>query len=362
MTPAVVALDGREFVPRRQTGIGRYLDSLVEHVRREPPPWALEVIAPPGFAPPDTIPARTVGAADGWRWDWRDVPRYLHGRGAAGWVTPYVKFRPSAAYRVVAIVCDPTDLLPVGGSWRPAVRLIRRVLIRRAAARVTISAWSRAELARILGLPPDRFRVISPGVAVPEPSAAPGAPAANGACVLHLSNGKPHKNVAGLVAAYAALPGPLQTAYPLVLAGVHDGERGAIERALARHGLGPERARLLGHVAEPALAALYASAALFVFPSLAEGFGIPPLEAMARGVPVVASTAGALPETLGDAALLVDPGDGGALRDAMAAVLDDRGLRARLAERGRARALAFPAERTGRLLAALIGDVVRGAP
>jgi glycosyltransferase involved in cell wall biosynthesis len=356
--PPVVALDGREFVLGRQTGIGRYLASLVAHARRQPPAWQLEVVAPPGCAPPDGAPARQIGTADGWRWDWVEAPRHLRGRGAAVWMTPYVKFRPTGAYRIVAIVCDPTDLLPEVGARRPVVRLVRRILVRRAAARVTISGWSRDQLARILRVPPESFRVIPPGVAAPEPAVAP---ATAGGYVLHLSNGKPHKNVEGLVAAYAALAAPLRAAHPLVLAGVHEHQRPAVEGALGRHGLGPDRVRLLGHVAETALPGLYAGAALFVFPSLAEGFGIPPLEAMARGVPVVASTAGALPETLGDAALLVDPRDGPGLREAMAAALADRSLRAQLAERGRARARAFPAERTGGLLAALVDDVMRGA-
>jgi glycosyltransferase involved in cell wall biosynthesis len=103
-------------------------------------------------------------------------------------------------------------------------------------------------------------------------------------------------------------------------------------RLAAEHGW--DWARFAGYVTDAELPALYAAAAVFAYPSLYEGFGIPPLEAMACGTPVVASTAGALPEVLGDAALLVDPYDEAALAEALRAAADDRGsLRRRGLER-----------------------------
>jgi glycosyltransferase involved in cell wall biosynthesis len=97
-------------------------------------------------------------------------------------------------------------------------------------------------------------------------------------------------------------------------------------------------ARFAGYVGDDDLPALYAAARVFAYPSLYEGFGIPPLEAMACGTPVVASTAGALPEVLGDAALLVDPFDEDALAEALQAAADDRG---ELSKRGLARAARY---------------------
>jgi len=105
---------------------------------------------------------------------------------------------------------------------------------------------------------------------------------------------------------------------------------------------------VLGFVADEELPALLSAAEAFVFPSLYEGFGLPPLEAMACGTPVVASRAGSLPEVLGEAALLVPPDDPGALEDALARLLDDGALRATLRERGLARATEFTWERTAR--------------
>jgi len=118
--------------------------------------------------------------------------------------------------------------------------------------------------------------------------------------------------------------------------------------------------RFLGYVPAEDLVALYNLADLFVFPSLYEGFGLPPLEAMACGLPVVASTAPALREVLDDAALLVHPQDVVALTEAMAAALRDEALRSRLRQAGLRRAAQFSWERTARETAAVYREAVGG--
>lgn len=357
MTPTV-ALDGREFLPDLQTGIGRYLSALVDHVRQHPPRWGLVVVGPPGVEPPAGVPVQTVGIQDGYAWDLFHLPRHLTRMGAAAFVTPYLKFRPPKGYAVLVLVCDPTDALPEPGSrraWtRPLIRARRRLLARRAALVVTISEWSRGEIAGILRLSRERVRVIYPGIPLPPAGLSP---AGSTAYILHLSNGKPHKNVARLLEAYAGLPPALRARYSLVLAGIQAVQRPGIVEAVQTRGLGT-RVEVRGAITESALSELYADAVLFAFPSLTEGFGIPPLEAMAHAVPVVASTAGALPEVLGDAALLVDPLDARALREAIEAALTNRELRERLAFRGLARARAFPVERTGAALAEAVEEVL----
>jgi glycosyltransferase involved in cell wall biosynthesis len=109
-----------------------------------------------------------------------------------------------------------------------------------------------------------------------------------------------------------------------------------------------EDVRFVGHLPEDDLAAVYNMADLFVFPSLYEGFGLPPLEAMACGLPVVASSAPALAEVLNGAALLVDPSDVNALAEASAKALGDRRLRSRLRRQGLERASQFSWQRTAR--------------
>ena len=107
-----------------------------------------------------------------------------------------------------------------------------------------------------------------------------------------------------------------------------------------------QHVRFLGFVPDATLAVLYRLATVFVFPSLYEGFGLPPLEAMAAGTPVITSNVSSLPEVVGDAALLIDPMDAGAIADAMARVLGDAALRAELVRRGHERVKAFSWERS----------------
>jgi glycosyltransferase involved in cell wall biosynthesis len=152
------------------------------------------------------------------------------------------------------------------------------------------------------------------------------------------------KNAVRVLEAVARLPA---TAPPLVLAGPRKHGWEEVRDAYHRLGLGP-RAQFLGHVAEGDLAPLYAGARALVFPSLDEGFGLPVLEAFACGTPVLASTAGALPETAGGGALLVDPLSVDAIADGLSRILGDEALRAGLVAKGRARAAELSWDETAR--------------
>jgi glycosyltransferase involved in cell wall biosynthesis len=164
--------------------------------------------------------------------------------------------------------------------------------------------------------------------------------------LLSLSAKRPHKNLEVLIAALADIP--LAERPVLVIPGyptAHEGELRTRARELAIE----DSVRFPPWVSAPELEGLWAIAAAFVFPSLYEGFGLPVLEAMARGVPVACSNASSLPEVAGDAALLFDPHDQPAIAAAMRRVLDDGELRERLRARGEARARQFSWERTAEL-------------
>jgi glycosyltransferase involved in cell wall biosynthesis len=148
-----------------------------------------------------------------------------------------------------------------------------------------------------------------------------------------------------LLRAWAALAEPLRSAYRLVLAGGDTAGRPALAALAASLGLA-ERVVFAGVVADSDLPALYGGAAVVVLPSLDEGFGLPALEALACGAPVVASRRGALPEVVGEAGLLVDPEDEAALVAALARVLGPGFDRDAQVRRGLARAAGFTNGRT----------------
>ncbi|HNT74756.1 MAG TPA: glycosyltransferase family 1 protein [Anaerolineae bacterium] len=140
---------------------------------------------------------------------------------------------------------------------------------------------------------------------------------------LYLGSNKPHKNLERLVAAYAQLRA---SAPPLVIAGVWLPEHPEARQRAAALGLDERRVRWLGAIPNADLPALYAAASLFIFPSLYEGFGLPPLEAMACGTAVACSNTSSLPEVVGDAAMCFDPRDPAAIVAALTRFLDDPAL------------------------------------
>lgn len=163
-----------------------------------------------------------------------------------------------------------------------------------------------------------------------------------GPYILTVGTLEPRKNHVRLIRAFEALD---HRDIELVLVGGDGWRSGAPKRAI-RASRARARIRRLGAVPDADLAALYAGATVFAYPSLYEGFGLPVLEAMAAGTPVLTSDVSSLPEVAGDAALLVDPGSADAIRSGLDRLLHDPGLRDRLAERGRAREREFSWERT----------------
>jgi glycosyltransferase involved in cell wall biosynthesis len=221
---------------------------------------------------------------------------------------------------------------------------------------VTVSEFSRRELCELLGLAPEQVSVVGGGVdpafspnADPEPARAALGLAA-GPYVLCVASQTARKNLRALVPAARALAAE---GVDVVVAG---GRRPQFAR---EHGLGG--LRMLGHVDDLLLPGLYAGARAFVLPSLYEGFGLPVLEAMASGVPVVAADTTALPDTCGGAACLVAP-EGEAVRDALLSLLGDPAERERLASAGRRRASGFGWDRTAREVDALLSAVAGAAP
>jgi glycosyltransferase involved in cell wall biosynthesis len=227
------------------------------------------------------------------------------------------------------------------------------------------SAHTRSDIVSLLGVPPDRVHVLYSGVT---PGFRPGPGLGEGErlraryglgdrrYVLSVGTLQPRKNYVRLMRAFAKLKPDVEPETQLVIAGGRGWLYQDIFAEAERHG---DRVRILGFVDEADLPALYRNAALFAFPSLYEGFGLPVLEAMACGVPVVCANGSSLPEVAGDAALLVDPFDVDGLAEAMARVLKDPGLRRQMVARGAAQAARFTWARAARQLVGVFEDLQR---
>lgn len=174
--------------------------------------------------------------------------------------------------------------------------------------------------------------------------------------LLYVGTAEPRKNLHLLIDAWESLALDAERFPPLLLAGGEGWHSRRLHRRIRK--LRPLGLRHLGRVDEAELVRLYRGALAFTYPSLYEGFGLPPLEAMACGVPVVTSDVSSLPEVVGDAALTVNPRDGRALVDALRRVVTDRSLAAELAERGRHRSRRFTWERTAELTAEVLREAL----
>ncbi len=217
-------------------------------------------------------------------------------------------------------------------------RLVRRALGQGAWVH-THSRFVADEVIDAFGADPGRVRVVWSGIPT---MAAPVGTARRfpfGRYVLAIGTVEPRKDYPGLVRAFDALAATRPDT-GLVIVGA-DGWGAAEFRAAVERS--PHRRRIvqLGYVEDAELTAVLSGAAVLAYPSRYEGFGYPPLQAMASGVPVVATAAGSIPEVVGDAALVVAPGDSDALAEALASVLDQRDLSVRLARAGRERAGTF---------------------
>lgn len=162
--------------------------------------------------------------------------------------------------------------------------------------------------------------------------------------LLTVTTVEPRKNLDRLIEAYEMMPPPLRRRFPLVVAGAKGWSTAALEAHMSRLQRAGELKRL-GYVPEEDLPALYAGCAGFIYPSLYEGFGLPPLEAMASGAPLLASDSSSIPEVVGDAGILVDPEDIEAMTEGLRRLVEDEPLRRELRSKGPERAALFTWDR-----------------
>jgi glycosyltransferase involved in cell wall biosynthesis len=228
---------------------------------------------------------------------------------------------------------------------------------------ITISQNTKDEIVRHYGADPDKISIVSPALdhgffyprEVPEIDAVTQKYAITKPYILYVGTLEPRKNIKGILDAYALLPPEVRTSHSMVLAG----GRGWLDREIQAQ---LESLRHLdivttGYVPDEDLPALYSGASVFVYPSFYEGFGMPPLEAMACNTPVVVANNSSLPEVVGDAGVLVDANDAASLAHHIEKVLGDPALADELRRKGLLRAKTSTWDESARRLLAVINKV-----
>lgn len=336
---------------RQRTGVGHYVHELAAAMLPRLAPgeslalfsssWKdrLEPRVLPGATVVDVhIPVRLLNLA--WhRLEWPSVERFAGAVDVAHSTHPLLLPSRERAIKVVTVY--DLDFLDHPGRTRAEIRRDYPALAPRHAQRadlvVVISEHTAREVRNRLGVPAERIVLCRPGAPPASDAPRPDRPGP----ILFVGTIEPRKNLPTLFAAYEELVARNPAAPPLVLAG------GAVEQS--EEILGSLRARAAlagrveyrGYVSDAERQALYASASMLVLPSFQEGFGMPAVEAMQAGVPVIASTGGALPEVVGTAGITVDPADVPGFSAAMERLLADPVERQRRIETGREQARLF---------------------
>lgn len=375
---------GASSLQSRRSGVGRMTLEIIEAVQHRPELSGLRLLMAGRLHAPDVVLQR-LAAASADPAASSDAPSLAlrakrlvanvpgvqrvrrfkhqlvqrHDRATDG--APVVYYEPNM---ITEVFEGPTVVTVNDLSWHhhpeyhPAERIewigrnLRRTL--EAATRfVAISRFTASAMERELGIPASRIDVVplAAGAQFRPRSAEDAAPAlarhglGDRGYILSVSTLEPRKNFDRLVAAHQALPAPLRRRFPLVIAG-GAGWGSALASPAAEQARRDGSLRLLGHLPDADLLALYARAAVFAYVSIYEGFGLPVLEAMAAGTPVLASRTTATGETAGDAADLVDPVDVHAIAEGMRRVLEHEAHAETLRRLGLAHAASFTWART----------------
>jgi len=341
----------------RDHGIGTYIRNLLRHLARLDHDTEYVLLARPHELP--SLEAlgenfRSVAETSG-NYSIAEqitIPWALRREGVALFHAPHYVLPPLVSCKSVVTIHDCIHLMFPQYLPNRLAHVYARTSIalasKRATRVMTVSESSKRDILRFVDVPSDKIDVIHNayderfGVEPREEDVVRVRERyqLHDEFVLYAGNVKPHKNLGRLIEAFHLVRNRGLPHLKLVLIGDEISKYAALRRAVHQHQL-HKYVRFLGYLPEETLAVMYRLAGVFVFPSLYEGFGLPPLEAMASGTPVVTSNVSSLSEVAGNAALLTDPYDPSAIADAVHRVLTDESLRCDLRQKGLARARQF---------------------
>lgn len=338
-----VAVDCREFYRNKMTGIGRFLKNFIRTAADMRPDWEFILFGSQNTEVPFTLPdnARFYTLHDISTQFWEQVllPKAIKKLKCRLFFSPYYKTCLFSPVPSVITIHDLTHFVFPGYNDSSFLfKMLMRLYAVKSEAIITISINSKRDIVNILGVPVPKVHVINLSVdtdffkrsndclSVIDKFGGPGY-------ILYVGNSNVSKNLNNLVLAYSMLPATVRRERDLVLVGVGDYKSPSV----------PEGSSciVVPFVPESELPSIYSAAGMFVFPSNYEGFGLPPLEAMACGCPVVSSNASSLPEVLGDACLYFDPVDPYDMSAKLLELNSNQHLRNRLSACGLERARCF---------------------
>jgi len=353
-----IAIDARKL---HDFGIGTYIHNLVHELAALDPRSEFVLLARPADVAEAAAaganvravaqPARPYSLGEQWR-----VPLAARRLHADLFHAPHYVLPPLVPGPTVVTIHDCIHLrfpqyLPSRAAWVYAHTMIR-LAARKATRILTVSEASKRDILHYTGVRPEKVVVVYNGIdarfaTTPDEAALERVRQRfdlSHPFVLYVGNIKPHKNLERLIEGFALARAGAADGLRLVVIGDEISKYPALRQMVHRHRL-DKHVRFFGFQPAATLVAFYRLARAFAFPSLYEGFGLPPLEAMANLTPVVTSNLSSLPEVVGDAAVLVDPYDSASIADGIRRVVTDESLRARLIARGRVRVQEFSWQR-----------------
>lgn len=357
-----IGIDGRELEGRTVTGIGRYLKNFLTYGTKARPDYQFIVYGNQKTDVPlsgKNLSVKITPERVTLWWDQVSLSRNLRKDKVDVFLSPYIKGPVWAPCPYVTTIHDLLFLkVSAYTGWRYAIyngifKQWGRFLSKHAALILTDSLHSQMDIVELLRIPRSKIVVVPIGI-LPEfqpiqnRQAVVSVARKHGVTspyVLYVGNFKPHKNLGRLLEAYRNVLKRLDRHYQLVLVGRDERYRREVEKSVQDLDLS-ESVVFTGFVPDGELPLLYNGAQAVVCPSLYEGFGVPVLEAMACGVPVMASKVSSLPEVVGNAGLLINPNDVDEMVQAIVLLLTDSALREKLILKGLERSEQFSIEET----------------
>ena len=371
-----IGIDGRELIKDDMTGIGRYLHNFLEFVLQEKSDHAFVVYGNQNtkidFVRPN-LKIEIIPEKNTLFWDNVTLSRCISRDKVDILFSPFDK---APIFSSIPFIITIHDVLfsivskkgyKSRGLYNKIYKLSRKMIAKKAHLIITVSQHSKRDIAQKWGIPDNKIKVIpncvskrfNPVESLELISKVKANYGVKKDYILYVGNFKPHKNVSLLVEAFAQLPENLIDKYQLVLSGKLDKYSERLNDMVKNFNL-KDDVVFTGLVYDKDLPVLYSGATIFVFPSLYEGFGLPPLEAMACGTPVICSNATSLPEVVGDSGVLFDPRMPKNFVTAMKSLLSDHKLRDTFVFKGLQRAKGFSQERIATMIMKTIESVGNG--